>query len=71
MSSPVSALNGEYLDPKNFRLPRTQREAGIDHLQWAHRIGPLHSWLHDVFAPTMIVCTIVAASLFLVLQLKY
>ena len=26
MSSPISALNGEYLDPKNFRLPRRHLE---------------------------------------------
>ena len=71
MSSPISALNGEYLDPKNFRLPRTQREAGIDHLKWERRIGPLRSWSHDAFAPGLVVLSVVATILFAVLRLQY
>jgi hypothetical protein len=28
-------------NPRNFYYPRTQREAGIEHLEWAERIRPM------------------------------
>ncbi len=48
MSSAITALRGEYLDTRNFRFSRNQRDAGIEHLQWEDRIKPLRPIYQDV-----------------------
>jgi hypothetical protein len=48
MSSPITALRGEYLDPSAFRFARNQREAGIEHLEWEGRIKPLRPICNDI-----------------------
>jgi hypothetical protein len=70
VSRPIAALSGEYLDPKVFRVSHSQKEAGIDHLEWEKRTRPLRSWSSGVLAPTIVTFTIVAALLFALSQVK-
>jgi hypothetical protein len=64
MSTQIAALSGEYLDPKSFRFARTQREAGIEHLEWEDRMKPLRPLSHDVVLGLSLVAT-AAACLFI------
>ena len=32
-------------DPRDFRYPRTQREAGVEHLEWEDRIPAIRPWM--------------------------
>ena len=45
---------------KDYVVPRTQAEAGIDRQAWEDRLGPLRSWLKDVGACLCLVAIIVA-----------
>ena len=42
--------------PRDFRHPRTQREAGIEHLEWDERISPMRPiWAFAIAAGCWIV----------------
>ena len=44
------------LDPRDFRFARTQREAGIEHLEWEERIKPIRPiWAFAIAAGCWIV----------------
>jgi len=60
MTTQITALRGEYLDPKFLRFARTQREAGIEHLEWEDRIKPLRPLSHDVMLGLGLVATAAA-----------
>ena len=32
-------------DPRDFRFARTQREAGIEHLEWEERLPVIRPWM--------------------------
>jgi len=59
----IHALSGEYLDMKNLRFARNQRDAGIEHLPWERRLRPLRPWSHDI-ALGLGVAALAAAVLF-------
>lgn len=48
MTTHHCVLSRDYFDPKSLRLPRNQREAGIDHLEWADRMRPLRPLTYDI-----------------------
>jgi hypothetical protein len=70
VSRPIAALSGEYLDPKVFRVSRSQKEAGIGHLEWEERVKPLRSWSSGVLASTIVTSSIVVALLFALSQVR-
>jgi hypothetical protein len=41
-------LSRDYFNPKFNRMPRNQREAGIDHLEWERRMRPLRPLTDDI-----------------------
>lgn len=61
--APIPAVSGEYLDPRSLRFARTQREAGIEHLEWEGRIKPLRPLSHDVVVGLGLVVTAAACLL--------
>ena len=48
MSSSPLVMSRDYFNPKFLRLPRNQREAGIDHLEWEERVRPLRPLTYDI-----------------------
>ena len=44
--------------PRDVRFPRTQREAGIEHLEWEHRLPVMRPWM---FFAISAVCWVVLA----------
>ncbi len=48
MSAHHLVLSRDYYNPKFLRLPRNQREAGIDHMEWEDRLKPLRPLAVDV-----------------------
>lgn len=48
MTTHHCVLSRDYFDPKSLRLSRNQREAGIEHLEWADRVRPLRPLTHDI-----------------------
>jgi hypothetical protein len=43
---------------RDFRFSRTQREAGIEHLEWEHRLPALRPWM---FFAISAICWVVLA----------
>jgi hypothetical protein len=64
MSSAIIALGGEYLDTRTFRYARTQREAGIEYMQWGERMKPLRPIYQDVLLGVGALCVAAGAMLF-------
>ncbi|HEY8698100.1 MAG TPA: hypothetical protein VIM02_10805 [Rhizomicrobium sp.] len=48
MTTAIIAQRGEYLDIRNLRFSRNQRDAGIEHLEWENRIKPLRPISYDI-----------------------
>jgi hypothetical protein len=63
MNTQITALTGEYLDPRDMRFCRTQHEAGIAHLRWEKRLKPLRPLSHDLAAVLVTAATIMSAVL--------
>jgi hypothetical protein len=41
-------MSRDYFNHKSLHLPRNQREAGIDHLEWEERIKPMRPLTADI-----------------------
>jgi hypothetical protein len=67
----ITALSGgEYLDPNFFRVSHSQREAGIDQLEWEERIKPLRSLLSSILPFIIATSSIVAGFVFYVVEVS-
>jgi hypothetical protein len=64
MNTPILAIRGQYLDPNVLRFARTQREAGIEHLEWEDRIKPLRPIAYDIALGLGVVSAVAAACVF-------
>ena len=65
MRRTISALSGgEYLDPNFFRVSHSQREAGIDELEWGERIKPHRSWSSSILPFIVVTSSIVIGFIF-------
>lgn len=49
MTNGFDGIGAHTLYPHS-RMPRDQREAGIEHNEWADRLKPLRPWAHDLAA---------------------
>jgi hypothetical protein len=64
MNTPIVAICGQYVDPNDLRFARTQREAGIDHLEWEERIKPLRPIAYDIALGLGVVSAVAMACVF-------
>ena len=65
MSSAIIAQRGEYLDIRNLRFSRNQRDAGIEHLEWENRIKPLRPLSHDLVLAACVLMLAASTMLFI------
>lgn len=63
MNTPITALSREHTGPKDFRMSRSQREAGIDWRDWESRMKPLRPLWHEI-AASLFLAIFIAAVLF-------
>lgn len=57
VQGPLVSSNSEYRN----QFPRTQREAGIEHIQWGPRVTPLRSYVEETMRALLIGILVVAA----------
>ena len=42
--APIAGAHADH-DPNSLRFPRSQREAGIEHLEWEERLPAIRPWM--------------------------
>jgi hypothetical protein len=65
MSIAITALRGEYLDTRNFRFSRNQRDAGIEHLTWEGRMKPIRPLSVDIAVGLGVISAAATALMFI------
>lgn len=56
LQGPLISSNSEYRN----QFPRTQREAGLEHMQWGPRATPLRSYVEEIMRALLIGILVVA-----------